>query len=103
MSFQRLVILSAQLLCPFQCDVDVATDVFLAQQFVEARFGEHLLHLVVHAREYHLDALFLAHLAQVGEVVYARRIYEGHLTHTDDAHLGTVAEEIGRASCRERV
>ena len=69
----------------------MAADVVRAYKFVEACFMQSGLHLRTHPREHYLYALTLARLTEVGEVVYTRRVNERHLTHTDDAHLRTVA------------
>ena len=66
------------------------TDVLLTQEGIEAGFVEHLLHTRVDTRENHLDALTLRHETEVGEVVDARRIDKGHLSHADDTHLRTL-------------
>ena len=64
----------------------------LPHNLVEACVLEHLFYLGSHSRQHNLYALLAAHHTQIGEVVYAGRVDKRHLTHTDDAHLGAVAE-----------
>ena len=69
-----------------QGDGDVAADIVLTDELVEACLGEYFHDLGVHTREYDAYILLQALLAQVGEVVHAGRVDEGYLTHADDAH-----------------
>ena len=66
----------------------MGTDVLFAEHRVEAGLVEHGLHLLIDTGEDNLDALTLRHETEVGEVVDARGIDKGHLTHTDDADTG---------------
>ncbi len=57
-----------ELLGTLKGEVDVGTDILLAKELVEARLVEYGLHLLVHTREYHLNALGLRHETEVREV-----------------------------------
>ena len=72
--------------CTFQSNGDVAADIVLTDELVEAGLGEYLHDLGVYAREYDTCLLLQALFAQIGEVVHAGRVNEGHFTHADDAH-----------------
>ena len=72
--------------------VDIATDILGTEQFVEAGFLEGGMHLLVHAREDDVYLLLLRHLAEVREVVDARRVDEGDAPHPDDAYLRAVSQ-----------
>ena len=48
-----------QLLGSLQCYVYVRTDVVLAYKVVEMSLFQHLVHLWVHSRQYHVNALLL--------------------------------------------
>ena len=74
-----------------QRQVNVVTDVLLAQQLVEAVALQHCLYLGYDTREHDGDTFFLAHQTEVLQVVQARAVDKRHLTHTDDAHLGPLA------------
>ena len=79
-------------LCPFKSYVDMAADVFLANGVVESCLFESGMHTWVHPRKHHLYVFFLAHGTKVGKVVDTGGIDERHLSHSDDAHLWTVAK-----------
>ena len=85
----------------------MAADVLLAHEVVETSLLKLCVNLLAYARQHDSDALVLAHLAEVGKVVYARRIDERHLAHTYDAHLRTVAERshnlLKLVACTEEV
>ena len=80
------------LLGSFKGDVDVAADVLLAYGIIESCFLKSCMDTWIDSGENNLDALLLAHLAKVGEVVDSGGVYKRYLSHSYDAYLGTVAE-----------
>ena len=58
---------------------------------VEAVVLQYALHFRNDAREHDGDAVVLAHLTEVLQVVESRGIDERHFSHADDAHLRTLA------------
>lgn len=70
----------------------MAADVLFANEVIETCMLQLSVHFLSYSRKHNLDAFLLTHLAKVGKVVDTRRVNEGHLTHTDDAHFRTVAK-----------
>ena len=63
-------------------------------QVVEAGLVELAVHLRIHAGEDDVDALFVVHLDECLQIVYAGGVDEGHLAHADDADTGFLASDV---------
>lgn len=77
---------------PSERRIDIRADVFLAQQGVESRFVQDFVYFGIDARKDDAGIFLLRYAAEVREVMDARRVDEGDLSHTDDPHLCVVAE-----------
>ena len=64
-------------------------------EVVEASLLELLMQLGADTRKDDVDAVFLVHADEVGEVVDARGIDERHLAHADDADTGLLVADVG--------
>lgn len=69
----------------------MGTDVVGVHLLVETGLLQLAVDLGGDAGEDDVGALFMLHLDEVGEVVDAGRVDEGHLAHTDNLHAGLAA------------
>ena len=72
-----------------ESNIDIRANVLFANEFVEAIFDKNTTYIIVDTRKDNLDTFFFRHLDEIGQVVHACRIDEGHLAHTDDTYLRT--------------